>query len=182
MDPITGGLLIGGTILGAIGQSKAAKAQARAARAQAAAKREQADEMLKRAKFNAAVMREQGRGLQQQQIAAYAKSGVALSSGSTLATLQDTASNVNLGIQQMLDEADFKANQLRMGADIDTRLAGDIRSAGKWAVAGTLLSGAGRVGAAGGFSGFGGSSSAAKVTGGKSVAYNYTGPSYGNIA
>jgi hypothetical protein len=141
MDPITGGLLIGGTILGAIGQSKSARAQARAARAQAAAKREQADEMLKRAKFNAAVMREQGRGLQQQQIAAYAKSGVALSSGSTLAALQDTVSTVSLSVQQMLDEADFKANQLRMGADVDARLAGDIKSAGKWAVAGTLLSG-----------------------------------------
>lgn len=135
------GLQVAGTLLGAAGARKSSKAQARAARAQAAAKREQADEMLTRAKFNAAVMREQGRGLQQQQIAAYAKSGVALSSGSTLATLQDTASNVNLGIQQMLDEADFKANQLRMGADIDTRLASDIRSAGKFQTVGTLLSG-----------------------------------------
>jgi hypothetical protein len=141
MDPITGGLLIGGTILGAIGQRKSAKAQARAARAQAAAKREQADEMLKRAKFNAAVMREKGRGLQAEQIGAFAKSGVALTSGSTLAALQDTVSTVSLSVQQMLDEADFKANQLRMGADVDTRLAGDIRSASKWAIGGTLLSG-----------------------------------------
>lgn len=141
MDPITGTLLIGGTILGAIGQMKSAKAQAAAARAQAAAKREQADEMLKRAKFNAIVMREQGRTLQAEQIGAFAKSGVALSSGSTLATLQNTVSTVSLSVQQMLDEADFKANQLKMGADVDTRLASDIRSASSWAVGGTLLSG-----------------------------------------
>lgn len=141
MDPITGGLLIGGTILGAIGQRKSAKAQAAAAKAQAAAKREQADEVLKRAKFNAIVMREQGRGLQAQQVASYAKSGVALTSSSTLATLQDTVSTVSLSVQQMLDEADFKANQLRMGADVDTRLASDIKSASNWQVAGTLLSG-----------------------------------------
>lgn len=141
MDPVTAGLLIGGTILSAYGQDQAAKAQAKAAKAQAAAKREQADEILKRAKFNAITMREQGRVLQAQQIASYAKSGVALTSSSTLATLQDTVSTVSLSVQQMLDEADFKANQLKMGANVDTRLASDIKKASGWQVAGTLLSG-----------------------------------------
>ena len=41
----------------------------------------------------------------------------------------------------MLDEADFKADQLRMGADVDSRLASNIKSAAKFQVGGTLLSG-----------------------------------------
>lgn len=135
------GLQVAGSLIGAVGANKAAKAQAAAARAAAAAKQEQAVELLKRAKNNSLLQAEEGKVLQSNQIASYVKSGVSLDSGSTLAMMQNTASVVHSGIQKMLDDADFEANQLRKGADVDNRLAADIRSAGKFQVAGTLLSG-----------------------------------------
>lgn len=130
-----------GSLLSAKSQMDAADAQAGAAKAQARAKREQAVELLKRARINAERTREQGATLVKGQQASFAAGGVSITSGSTLAVMNDTINKVERNIEDQLQEANFKASMLQKGADVDTSLAGDIRKAGTIGAIGSLISG-----------------------------------------
>lgn len=136
------GAAIVGSLLSAKSQMDAADAQAGAAKAQARAKREQAVELMKRAKINAERTREAGATLVKGQQAAFAAGGVSISSGSTLAVMNDTINKVERNVEDQLQEASFKASILQKGADVDVSLAGDIRKAGQIGAAGSLIGGA----------------------------------------
>ena len=133
-------LAVAGTITQVIATEKRAKAQERAAKDQATAKRLAAEEVLERFKFNAEALRTDAFSFQQEQIAAAAKAG--LSEQSTLIAMEGTQARLDRQLDIERREAEFKAAQLRAGADIDLRLAGDIKKAKRFEQAGTFLQGA----------------------------------------
>ena len=139
---ILAGVAVASSLISAYGQSKAASAQARAAKAMARAKRQQAIALMEKAEINAGRMRLGGVRLVKEQQAAFASGGVALGSGSTLAVMNDSINKTEQGIQDMMTDAKSKAAALRAGANVDTKLASNIREASQYQVAGTLLSGA----------------------------------------
>ncbi len=134
---------VAGTAISVIGQRKAAKAQARAARENAQQKRLQALELLDRFEINSQSLLVEAELTKGKQKVSFAGKGIDISAGSALSTIEET--NAVVAKQIMLDrrEAEFKAAQLRRGADIDVTLAGDIRRAQRLRTVGTFLSGAG---------------------------------------
>lgn len=143
-----------GVVINAIGQKKAADAKRKAALSQANAKREQANELIKRSKENLQVTREEGLLLMESQLASFAKGGIAVgataltSEGSPLAVARQTVNQLNRSLRIQGEEASFKADMLRAGADVDVRLARDISVASNFQIAGSFLSGAAATGAA----------------------------------
>lgn len=121
---------------------KAAKAQERTMRAKAEAKRIQAEELLKRNEYNIEQLELEAEEFSGAQIARMAKSGVGLGVGVSLTALEQTQERLTRAVNISRREAEFKASQLRAGADIDTRLGSDIRSASRRERAGIFLSGA----------------------------------------
>ena len=134
--------VVGGTALQAYGQYKASRARERAARAQAEAKKQQAFEILDRFEVNAGLLRRRGEQVKARQVLATVASGVEISDTTTLVALEDTNRKISEQIAFERREAEFKAEQLFRGADIDTQLAGDIRKARPFELAGTFLQGA----------------------------------------
>ncbi len=120
---------------------KAAKAQERAMRAQAEAKRIQAEELLKRSEFNIEELELEAEQFAGAQIAELGKSGVGLGVGVSLVALEQTQERLTKAVNISRREAEFKAEQLRAGADIDTRLSSDIRSASRRERTGIFLGG-----------------------------------------
>ena len=137
-----------GTFLSIRAQKKQAKAQQAALNAQAAAKRVAAFEILDRFDVNAATLKRQGRVFLASQVAAAAKAGVDVRSGSVLSALEDTKSKIQRQFLIEKREAEFKSTQLLQGADIDVRLGGDIRTAQKRQTIATLIGGVGGAAAA----------------------------------
>ena len=137
-----------GTAVQISAQKKAAKSQARAARENANAKRLQALDLLDRQEINAQALRAEGELLKGKQKVGFGGKGIDIGTESALNVIEETNSIV--ARQLLIDrrEAEFKAAQLRSGAAIDVRLAGDIRSASRLQTAGTFLSGAGAVASA----------------------------------
>ena len=125
------GLTVGSIFLQAEAASKEAAAKERALEERSAAKRLEAEELLERSEINAQSLRREGEDIKAAQVGGFAKAGVDVSSGSPLSVLLDTNVKLSreLGLQKR--EADFKATQLRRGADIDLELAGDERKIGK---------------------------------------------------
>lgn len=142
---------VAGTALTIAGQRKAAKNEARAARENASQKRLQALELLDRFEINSQSLLLEGELVKGKQRVSFAGKGIEVGAGSALSTIEETNSIV--ARQLLLDrkEAEFKAGQLRKGADIDVRLAGDIKSARKLQNIGAFLSGAGAVARSGVF-------------------------------
>jgi len=138
---VIAGVTFAGSLLQAKGAMDAADSQAAAAKAQAAAKRGQAVELLKRARINRERTRLKGLSFQKEQMAGFAGGGVAITSGSTLAALNDTINKVEQNVEDQMQEASYKASMLMKGADIDAKLAGDIQEAGKWQAFGSVLAG-----------------------------------------
>lgn len=140
---------VGGTAITLVGQHQAAKAEEAAARSNAEQKRIQALELLERFEINSATMKGEAELLKAQQQTSFASKGIDIGSGSALSVIEET--NAMTARQLILDrkEAQFKANQIRMGASNDERLAGDLRSANRFRMAGTFLSGAGQAASAG---------------------------------
>ena len=136
--------LIGGTAISAYGQYKSSKARATAMRAQADAKRLQAFELLERNEINVQRTREKGELFKAEQITAFAASGVEISEGTPLSVLEDTSAAISKNIADQKREAEFKAEQLFAGADIDTRLSKDVELAGTIGAVGTVAAGAGQ--------------------------------------
>ena len=134
--------VVASTVVQIDASRKAAKARARALRARADGKRQQAEELLKRNEFNIEQQEMAAEEFKGSQIVGFAKAGVALGTGVTLAALEDTQTRLDRAIQISREEAEFKANQLLAGADIDTRLASDVRSAERRERLGIFLGGA----------------------------------------
>ena len=137
-----------GTYLSIQAQREQAKAQQGALNAQADAKRVAAFEILDRFDVNAATLKREGRVFLASQIAAAAKAGVDIRSGSVLSALEDTNSKIQRQFLIEKREAEFKSTKLLRGADIDVRLGGDIRTAQKRHTIATVISGVGGIAAA----------------------------------
>lgn len=133
------------TVFSIASQRKASKAQAAAAVADAQAKREQAFELLDRVEVNIEDIKEKGLKLMGAQTGAFIKGGVVSTEGTPLDVLDESFSKIQREEMIQRREAEFKAEQLFAGADIDTRLSGDIVSAGKMQQAATLLGGGANV-------------------------------------
>jgi len=115
-----GGLIsIGGTLAGMNANSKAAKAEQKALEARATAKREQADEIIKRNEFNIKELRTDAHTFMQSQTSEFAASGIAIGTGITLGALEDTQNRMFKQMEIETREAEFTADQLRRGADVD---------------------------------------------------------------
>lgn len=133
-----------GTGISLVGQHQAAKAEEAAARFNANQKRIQALELLERFEINSATMRGEAELLKAQQQTSFASKGIDVGSGSALSVIEET--NSMTARQIILDrrEAEFKAEQIRLGASNDESLASDLRRANNLRMAGTFLSGAGQ--------------------------------------
>ena len=129
-----------GGLLKAHADRKEAQAQAEAARAKAAAKRAQAAEMLIRSEENIFASLLEGEQFKGEQTAAFAKSGVAIGEGSTLSALEETATMIERNVSIQRREAQYKADALYLGADLDTKLSGDIMKANKYQTISTVFS------------------------------------------
>lgn len=136
------GLTVATTLIQAQASKKEAQAQEKALKQRADAKKVEAFELLARFKINAESLRREGEDIKAAQVGGFAKAGVEVSTGSPLSVLLDTNIKLarELGLQKR--EADFKAAQLRRGADIDIELAGDVRKAEKLKRIGIFFSGA----------------------------------------
>lgn len=130
-----------GVGLSAFGQIEQARAQKKAAQAQADAKRLQAFEVLRRSEFNIDQLEEEARRFRGQQTTAFAKAGVDVGSGASLVQLEQLNRDLVDEIESQREEARFKAQALFEGADIDTRLSGDLQTAGQIRAVGTTLQG-----------------------------------------
>lgn len=131
-------MAVGGTAIQVYAQYEEAQAKAEAAKKNAAAKRDMAHDLLKRAEYNIAETEKSGDVFAAEQLAAYAKSGVAFE-GSVLLALEDTAYKISQSMINQQREADSKARSLFMGADIDLQLSGDIKKVADLQAASTLL-------------------------------------------
>ncbi len=132
MDPVTigyGVFTIASTLFSMSSNSKAAKAEARAMAMRAAAKRRQAAEILKRNEFNVKKLRTDAHEFSQVDVASFAKSGVDVGSGAALLALEDTQDRMLEEIDISTREAEFTAEQLRMGADVDIQAGSNARKA-----------------------------------------------------
>jgi len=147
LDPLTmyTAATIGSSLLSAASSIDGANAQAEAAKAQARAQRAQADMLIKRALINKERMRNSGVGMQKEQVAAFAASGVDLSSGSLLQVLNDTQNKIDQSVDDMMADANYEAAAIRTGAKIMDKQAGQIRQAGQIQAFGSLLSAGGNI-------------------------------------
>lgn len=110
------------------GQIAAGNARSKAAQQQAQIKNEQADELLKRAETNILAIKRQRNKVVSQQASGFAKANVE-ASGSMLEVLENTEVEFKREVVNARREAEYKADQLRRGADIDLQLASDIKTA-----------------------------------------------------
>ncbi len=131
-------LAVGAKVYGDFTEGQAKK---NALKAQAKAKREQARLLMETLDINVKSLREEGLGFQQDQISAFAKGGIDVGSGAALAVLEDTQRKVNRKIVGMTRQAEFDKQQLLSGADISSKTAGDLDTAGFFQTVGTISSG-----------------------------------------
>jgi len=128
-------LMAGGQLMGGIASSKAQQQQALQYRIAAVRRRLQAE-------TDARMIEDQGRRFQSNQAAAFAKSGVALDSGSPLAVLMDTAISVEKNAQRTRLSGEWAAEGLTAGASVYEKMASNSMLMGVVGAAGTFLSGA----------------------------------------
>jgi hypothetical protein len=107
------------------------KAEASAFKDAARAKQRQAKKLMERAKMNEGFTRLKGKSFQGQQKAAFASSGVDISSGIALSAFEDTARKIERQIEIDMITARAEANSILMGADLDLTKAGMAQSAGE---------------------------------------------------
>jgi len=138
-----------GTYITIQAQNKEARAKSRAARENAKLKRLQALEVLDRADINKDVLIKQAAQLKGKQRTVFGGRGIDVSTGSALDVVEETDSMVAEQIALELREANWTADQLRRGADLDITQAKQISEINKWRNISTFLSGAGTAFAAG---------------------------------
>lgn len=139
-DPVTAGIAIVGTGISVYSQLKAGDAEENAAKKDAALKREQADRIEYAANRDIEIQKFTTAKQLGQMENDFASSGVSLQ-GSPLLALEETARMMAEERQAMLDEARFKADQLRQGADISEELGAERNRASHWNAGATILNG-----------------------------------------
>ena len=137
-----------GTAISVSAKRKAAKAEARAASERAEAKRKQAYELLDRFEINKQVLQREGKQIKSRQTAAFTKGGIDVGTGTPLHVMEDTNLKIDREIINQKREAEWKADALMRGADIDLRLAGDIKKASDLETMGSFLNTGARLGMA----------------------------------
>ena len=142
MSAFLAAAVVVGTAIQMYSSSQEAKAKQNAANAAARAKRIQANELLDRFFLNRDAMTLEAQAFQGSQIGAFAKSDIELGSGTSMLALETTNKRLLRQLEIDQKEAEFKARQLRIGADIDVQLGSDIRRAQKSKNASIFLNGA----------------------------------------
>jgi hypothetical protein len=117
------------------GMIKGAAAQSAAAEQTARLKNAQADEILSRELINEQMIRENSARLESGYFVSFASTGAEGGLGGVLQIQRQTERN----LVNAKRDAEFKASQLRAGADIDLNLASDALSASYITGAGTIL-------------------------------------------
>lgn len=135
---VGGAAALGGSVVSAVSSVNAAGAQYNAKMEELNLRRLEADELLNREAINESVMQARGDIMKNQYEAAYAASG---KGGGALGGLLRIQADINQNMAISRREAEFKAQQLRAGADISQELAGAGKTAAWWNAAGTLLTG-----------------------------------------
>jgi hypothetical protein len=143
---------IGGSIIQANAQQEQAELQAKDAQSRADNLRLQANEVSARFElFTRPDIERRKNIVTAQQVSALAKSGVDVSSGTSLSVVQETAKLAAEELIRRRRENLFQTEALHSEAkNFEDQIAG-IKSAGKYAAAGTLLSGFGAAGSSLGF-------------------------------
>jgi hypothetical protein len=138
---VMAGVAVAGTAVQMYGEYEAAQSKAESEARQAAMKRQQADEVQARQTINEGVMREQEYHSEGDYVTKVGGHGVEGSwFGGMMRMRQDLAYN----IAATRREADFKAQMLREGADVNTQLASDSKTAGYLGIGASLITGAGK--------------------------------------
>lgn len=132
----------GSTLYNMYSQKQMSKDEAEIQRQKALLKRQEATELLRRSEINLKSLTQEAESFREKQRGSYAKAGISGSENMTMAVLEESFSKYRTEYNRQRDEALYKADMLIAGADIDTRLAGDIEKAGKYKAAGAFLSGA----------------------------------------
>lgn len=135
--------LVGGTLLQIQANERQADAEERASIQSASNKRAQAIELLDRFALNAEILKKKGSLFKQSQLASFVRGGVG-SSGTPLNVLEETNNQLLEQILSEKREAEFKADQLFKGVDVQLELAGDVRSARRVQSIGLFFQGIGR--------------------------------------
>lgn len=137
-DPVTAGLAVVGTGVGMYAQIKAASDKADAAYAEAANKRQQANEVIRNGDREQDLLRIRGEKYKGNLAQAYASSGVELQ-GTPLLQLEDTAQQITSESIALDHATQFRASQLRAGADLEVQQGTDIMNEGILGALGTGL-------------------------------------------
>lgn len=120
-----------------------ANAKKTAAREDARQKNLQADELLYRLGVNEEITREEGQFAISRFGAQAAATGFADTGVGGAIRIK---SNIERSLANQRHAVEYQARMLRMGANIDTRLAGDLGTAGYLSAAGTVLGGGAQLG------------------------------------
>jgi len=132
-----------GTGMSIYGQIKGAEADAEAMKRNAASRELEASEIMKRTKVNQDILEEEGQILLGDQETFLGSRGTTF--GSPLLILTRTATKIAREKSNMQMESEFRAHQLRSGANISRGLADERKQAGQLGAAGTLLTSGARI-------------------------------------
>jgi len=143
------GTSIIGTGISLYAESKARQARFEAAQSFADQKRFQSEEILRRTDLNIENLMRQAEEIGAQQVAAFARSGVDISSGAGLIQAEKLNSDLIQAVIIQQEEAQFRSEQLLLEAELGLKQAEQLRKASKLKSIGTVLGGLG--GVAGGF-------------------------------
>lgn len=141
--PLAGGLIIGGTVLGAYGQHKQNKSNLAAARANARLARIQADNALVIGRQEATRLESEYAAQAETARTAMAAQNVDVNTGTGAAVQQQFRDVGELQADQIKRNAELEAWGLREQANATEASAEDSRAAGNLGIVGTILSGGG---------------------------------------
>lgn len=128
LPAIYAGMMVGGAALNMLASYRKSKEEEIAARKNAELQRLQADEVLDRARVNSDEVRNDAMRLIGEQRVAIAGTGASLEGSSmTLTSMQDAVSAMTKNIGFIQRDAQWKAKQIRMGADMSQTAADNLR-------------------------------------------------------
>lgn len=130
---------VAGTAVSVAGQISAAEAQKEALEKEAQNKNLQANELLQRQSINEGILRERSVEIQKGYESSFASTGRA---GGGLGGVLKIRRDLERDIMLQQREANFKAFQIRSGAEADMRLGSDVAKAGLLGAIGTSFQGA----------------------------------------